>query len=75
VAFVLGFDEKFGIGDDVFEERNVTVWALNGGAPTMVYLDAIQDLTQSRLNSELNLTYQNTLRSISLMCRDGIATK
>ncbi|MDR2635323.1 MAG: hypothetical protein LBC08_00685, partial [Campylobacteraceae bacterium] len=39
VAFVLGFDEKFGIGDDVFEERNVTVWALNGGAPTMVYLD------------------------------------
>ncbi|MDR1554505.1 MAG: hypothetical protein LBS39_00575 [Campylobacteraceae bacterium] len=37
VAFILGFDEKLGIGYDVFEEKNITIWALNGGAPTKVY--------------------------------------
>ncbi|MDR0407738.1 MAG: hypothetical protein LBH45_02300 [Campylobacteraceae bacterium] len=38
IALFVGFDEKIGIGDDVFEERNVTVSAINSGAPTMIYL-------------------------------------
>ncbi|MDR1976034.1 MAG: hypothetical protein LBQ18_03485 [Campylobacteraceae bacterium] len=38
IALVLGFDDKIGIGDDVFEERNVSLSAINNGAPTVIYL-------------------------------------
>ncbi|MDR1007943.1 MAG: hypothetical protein LBL65_05190 [Campylobacteraceae bacterium] len=37
ISLVLGFDEKFGIGDDVFEERNVTISAINAGNSAMIY--------------------------------------
>ncbi|MDR2081309.1 MAG: hypothetical protein LBP54_05425 [Campylobacteraceae bacterium] len=39
LSLVLGFDEKIGLGDDVFDEKNVTIAAVNGGAPSMIYFD------------------------------------
>ncbi|MDR2790965.1 MAG: hypothetical protein LBB59_08345 [Campylobacteraceae bacterium] len=39
ISLVLGFDEKIGLGDDVFEVHNVTLAAVNAGAPTMIYFD------------------------------------
>jgi hypothetical protein len=58
VAFILGFDEKIGIGRDVFEQRNVTISAVNGGAPTMIYLedDTVFDSTALKLGLEFEIS-------------------
>ncbi|MDR1614073.1 MAG: hypothetical protein LBS26_00690 [Campylobacteraceae bacterium] len=58
IALVLGIDEKVGIGGDVFEERNVTLWALNGGAPTMIYFtdDTNIDSTALKFGLEFDIS-------------------
>jgi hypothetical protein len=63
VALILGFDRKFGIGSDAFEERNVTLPAINGGAATTIHFtdDTKFESTSLKLGVEFDISKHFTL--------------